>query len=390
MALVLVVSVVSIAPVTGAVSEGTAAVPHGGQDTTRDRGANNLTTKWEDQDCGEGEDPEPDVCSPAREGMTPGNKDIDWFSFAPGFPVDYEPIGNITTAFPQQDVWQYQNDCKVTQAAAFGIDRDNDGRPEDSSDDGPKANTYTDVTLIDKFKVNKNFTDDENRNYTWLDFWNEGEAAGGFGDNSVNVYEEDEIVAKYTDCYNAPEEPGWYRFYGSLNGTTDGDPEDSDGGDWRTESWFGDDDDEIGATYSHWWWVCECEDTEEAVETLGTPPDYTPAAETTIGAPNAWHEETELAPLYHPGSKDGGDGTATPTESTGETETPTATESTGETATPTETATEDTGDDTGGDDTGGDDTGGEDDGSDGDSPGFGAVAALVALLAAALLALRRR
>ncbi|OYR67196.1 BGTF surface domain-containing protein [Halorubrum ezzemoulense] len=52
------------------------------------------------------------------------------------------------------------------------------------------------------------------------------------------------------------------------------------------------------------------------------------------------------------------------------------------------------GDDTGGDDTGGDDTGGDDgtdDGgsTDGSTPGFGAVVALVALIAAALLATRR-
>ncbi|WP_094592615.1 BGTF surface domain-containing protein [Halorubrum ezzemoulense] len=57
------------------------------------------------------------------------------------------------------------------------------------------------------------------------------------------------------------------------------------------------------------------------------------------------------------------------------------------------------GDDTGGDDTGGDDTGGDDTGSDngtddggstdGSTPGFGAVVALVALIAAALLATRR-
>ncbi|MDB9252679.1 BGTF surface domain-containing protein [Halorubrum ezzemoulense] len=48
------------------------------------------------------------------------------------------------------------------------------------------------------------------------------------------------------------------------------------------------------------------------------------------------------------------------------------------------------GDDTGGDDTGGDDTGGDDGGStDGSTPGFGAIVALVALIAAALLATRR-
>ncbi|OYR75673.1 beta strand repeat-containing protein [Halorubrum ezzemoulense] len=55
---------------------------------------------------------------------------------------------------------------------------------------------------------------------------------------------------------------------------------------------------------------------------------------------------------------------------------------------------DDGGDDTGGDDTGGDDTGsdnGTDDGgsTDGSTPGFGAVVALVALIAAALLATRR-
>ena len=334
MALVLVVSVVSIAPVTGAVSDGAEASPHGGQETVRDRQLNNVTAVWEDQDCGEGEDPEPDICSTDRRGMQPGNKDIDWISFSPEFPVDSTPLGNITVAFPQQDVWPNQNNCKVTQAAAFGIDRNNDGRPDDSSDDEPQANTYTDVTLIDKFKINKNFTDDEGRNLTWLDFWNEGEAAGGFGDNSVNLYQEDEIVSKYTDCFNAPEEPGWYRYYGGANGTTDGDPEDSEGGDWRGEDWYGDEDDEVAGAYSHWWWVCECEDQEEAEETLGTPPNYAPTTGEALGGPNAWHEETELAPLYHPGG-DGGDDTSTTAAGEG---TETATPTPGE-GTETETAT---------------------------------------------------
>jgi len=52
---------------------------------------------------------------------------------------------------------------------------------------------------------------------------------------------------------------------------------------------------------------------------------------------------------------------------------------------------DDGGDDTGGDDTGGDDSGSEDggDGTDDSTPGFGALVALVALIAAALLATRR-
>jgi len=278
--------------------------------TANETAVPNFTVTWEGGDSDEfGEEPNP---------QDPGEENVSLRMYAPHYPVDHTPMGNLTLVTPAGQ----GNTCKLTGAQAFGIDRNNDGRPDDDSDDGSMSNTYTDVTLVDKFEVNRNYTrPGDGKNVTWLDFWDEGEAAGGFGDNSVDLYREDEVVLSQDGCYTQPEQPGWYRWYGYLNGTTDGDPEDSEGGDWRTENWYGDESNETAAVYSHWYYVCDCTDRQEAERKLGTPPDYGPDRNGSVVAPN-FEPGQRLALAYYDEDGDGegelvydaGDGTGTANE----------------------------------------------------------------------------
>jgi len=261
--------------------------------TANETAVPNFTVTWEGGDSDEfGEEPNP---------QDPGEENVSLRMYAPYYPVDHTPMGNLTLVTPAGQ----GNTCKLTGAQAFGIDRNNDGRPDDDSDDGSMSNTYTDVTLVDKFEVNRNYTrPGDGKNVTWLDFWDEGEAAGGFGDNSVDLYREDEVVLSQDGCYTQPEQPGWYRWYGYLNGSADGDPEDTTGGDWRGAFWHGDESDEVAAVYSHWYYVCDCANRTEAEQTLGTPPDYDPDRNGSIVAPN-YRPNQRLALAYYDTDGDG-------------------------------------------------------------------------------------
>lgn len=238
--------------------------------------------------------------------------------------------------------------CAPDDARVFGIDRGNNN-----------TGTQVDESLLQHMK---NYNVGTNR--ITLDLYGPDD----FGGDTINLYTPDATVAVLGDCVENTGDPGWYQFTGFVNGTTyEGNYE------------------EVRLT-SHYFWIGDFENEAEAREELGPPPSADDgSASTPTPTPTATATETA----------DSGDD-ATPE--------PTATA----TGTPTATATPDSGD---GDDGGssdvqrtetpeGDDTDGEQvggtDGADGnvtptpgDGPGFGVVAALVGLLAAGLLAVRR-
>lgn len=90
--------------------------------------------------------------------------------------------------------------------------------------------------------------------------------------SSVAIERGDRFVSAQRECFQNPDAAGWYRWAffneGELeNGTTVS---------------------QDVPTFSHWYWVCDCEDRAEAIETLGPPPpeqgDATPTGTGGNGA----------------------------------------------------------------------------------------------------------
>lgn len=121
----------------------------------------------------------------------------------------------------------------------------------------------------------------------------------------------DEVVVVTEPCFTIPENSqGWYRIGSYLNGTT----------------WEGDHVE--GAGYSHYIYICDCEDREEAKEVLGDPPvegyghegSRVKARDEELdnGPPDSWD-------LGSPRTTGQSEGPSTPTP-TASTATPTSTE----------------------------------------------------------------
>ncbi|WP_255198599.1 PGF-CTERM sorting domain-containing protein [Halorarius litoreus] len=142
-------------------------------------------------------------------------------------------------------------DCQTSDTYAFGVDRDND-----------EPGTESNINLLD-YRKGGEFTN----TYISVQFYDGEELAapsppdrGGKsegredGDGNPEMYPDDEIIAGQNSCYVMPEEPGWYQIDGKLNGT----------------NWQGD-----FVTInvpSHYFYVCECANEQEAREKLGPPP----------------------------------------------------------------------------------------------------------------------
>ncbi|WP_254832266.1 hypothetical protein [Haloglomus salinum] len=312
--------------------------------------------------------------------------------------------------------------CETSNTGAFGIDRDNDD-----------AGTVTDVGLL-QYRENSRFEKhsivvnlyegDELASPSPSDQGGAGENPGEKGqgredgDGNVEVYPDDEIVSHQGykagggPCYGMPTEPGWYQMTGFLNGTA-----------------FNGNYVELTLP-SHYFYICECDSEREAYDQLGAPPGqenpYADRSESSDGSssPDATTTATPAPSGGGSGSTDvtaTATATATPTPTLTATATPTATpESSGSggesTATPesssegastvTSTATAAGG---GSSQSGGQQAqqggggGGQSSGGQprqqqaagvttptaGSGPGFGLVAALGGVLAAALLAVRR-
>jgi PGF-CTERM protein len=297
--------------------------------------------------------------------------------------------------------WIDYSDCDVDNTASFGIDRGNNN-----------SGTQFDEDLVQHQK-RADFRDDG----ITVEFYNWGDIP----EDPPYMAPEDAIVAEQGEnsasgaCLQYTDEPGWYRIDGFLNGTV------ADNG--RNEQPSENAKDISTYVGSTWFYICDCESDEEAREELGQPPgetayggapddnetsgESTPTATPEAGADGNETNETsgESTPTATPEA--GADGNETTNETTGEgtpeeTVTPgagneTTNETTGE-ETPEETMTPETGNETveepAGNETGTDQAPGQEGEmtpeADGGGPGFGPIVALVALLAAALVMVRRR
>jgi hypothetical protein len=247
-------------------------------------------------------------------------------------------------------------DCTPSDTSAFGIDRGND-------DSG---------TTIDKSLLTAYETYQSSSNMIDLTFYKES----GLGAERVNGSVYDQLVAAQRGCIDNPDEPGWYRVNGRLNGSTKYDT--------KTDSTI-----RAGSQYTY---ICDCANEQEARETLGPPPNErdeqsTPSSTTTTGTP-----PTETTATSTPAPTRTAQATATPTASTTakqnrNTDQPTASAGTG-TARSTSTAasTRSTRTARRGTATGGSNAGLTTP-TVGSGPGFGV---LVALLALAFVALRQQ
>jgi PGF-CTERM protein len=253
--------------------------------------------------------------------------------------------------------WIDYSACDVPNTKAFGIDRGNDN-----------SGTQTDEDLVSRRKDDE-FGDDGLMVtfYEWTDI----------GGNPPYMAPEDAIVAAQgegsTDgpCLTLTSEPGWYRIAGFMNGTV------ADNGPGEQPSGSAEDV-RLELNSNNFLYVCECDSEEEARDQLGRPPNEEPSGEPTPTA-----------------TEGGDDPTPTATEAPGDpTPTPTRTEGTGQETHSTEPGTEtgNTGENTQSTQAQGTGDVGDENltPSPGEGPGFGPVAALLALLATALLANRRR
>jgi PGF-CTERM protein len=237
--------------------------------------------------------------------------------------------------------------CAPDDARVFGIDRGNNN-----------TGTQVDESLLQHMK---NYNVGQSR--ITLDLYGPDD----FGGDTINLYTPDATVAVLADCVENTGDPGWYQFSGFVNGTT-----------------YAGTYEEVHLT-SHYFWVGDFENEQEARAELGSPPS-TEDGDADESTPESTPEPT-----------------TTPTPTT--TATTTATPASGDggsasTATPAATATE-ASDSNGGSD-GSEATETPESGSgeqaggtsvmtptSGDGPGFGALAALVGLLAGGSLATRR-
>jgi PGF-CTERM protein len=252
--------------------------------------------------------------------------------------------------------WIDYSNCDIPNTKAFGIDRG-----------GNNPGTQVDVDLVQKQK-NVDFRDD-GITINLYDF-------SDFAGDPPYMAAEDAIVAAQGagsqdgTCLTVTSEPGWYQIQGFLNGTVaDNGPDEEPSSNAR----------EAGVNVnSNYLYVCECDSESEAREQLGPPPGEEPQS-TATPEPTATPEST-------PTPTEAPDNTATPEpteppentpEPTDAPDTPQPTDPPERTAAPTATQS-----DTGGNGgTGMTPTAGA-------GPGFGAVLAVFALLASALLARR--
>lgn len=111
--------------------------------------------------------------------------------------------------------------------------------------------------------------------------------------SSVRLSRGDRFVTAQRACLDNPNAAGWYRWAGINtveleNGTT-----------IRQER----------PTFSHWYWICDCENRSDAVETLGPPPSEQSAesdAETETGGPTPTPQPSAGTPsTAEPGETDG-------------------------------------------------------------------------------------
>lgn len=268
-------------------------------------------------------------------------------------------------------------ECAVSDITAGGIDRGNDDQY--TKTDNSLVGDYEGIGNRSSHNSDLGPEDDPGRiapdahdfrQKTWINFWDEGD----FGGEPVTFNPGDEGIIAQKGCVIGPDEPGWYRGWGKVNGTYV-----NSGEKFR------------GTAFSNWNYVCNCDSYDAAVDQLGPPPEGYTAER---GATSGERSTGESTPTSTPGATPTATATPTSTEQASSQETPestatatstptstatqtaTATPTATTTQTTTATATQPSGE-------------GGGDGSTGSSqPGFGALGTLVALAGAVLLGRR--
>lgn len=193
------------------------------------------------------------------------------------------------------------SDCAAEDTEEFGVDRDNTYEGERRIDEsatesvksfGKEADvrdryeseygqygtlTTTDYQYVERLRVDWYAPDD-------------------FG-APLEIYYGDRFVSAQNGCLDNPDVAGWYRFASVNEG------EFENGTEVRQEV----------PTFSHWFYICDCANRQEAVETLGPPPSEEQAAtptptETASGA---------ATPTATDGGESGDDGPETDGEADG-------------------------------------------------------------------------
>ena len=173
--------------------------------------------------------PDADYTVEPMSDRSPGATDVKYGQIVVGQAgIDYRTLESMKAVY-EEGSWA---GCGPSQSEVFGIDRGNthDGYEidEDLTD-----NTKTFSAGEDVFEVEFNGEDD-------------------FG-STVHLNDGDAVVS-VASCIDNPDEPGWYQISGSTTGVTDD-------GERKTIS-----------GESHYFWICDCEDEQEARERLGPPP----------------------------------------------------------------------------------------------------------------------
>jgi PGF-CTERM protein len=243
----------------------------------------------------------------------PGGSGNSFNIFAVGFSENIRMHWNVV----RQEDFRWDT-CTSTDATAFGIDRGND-------DPG----TETDQSLLNAYR-SVTYTQDG----IYVQFFKEDSLGG----SPVNITVNDQIVSRVTNCLQNPDDPGWYRLTGYINGSTQMDAN-------TDYTIYG------AAKYVY---ICEnCDSRQDAVEKLGPPPTTCPPTDEFARDSKEWTCRTRDGEYYtrsNPPSGGNQTATAMPTTTSppGSTpaDTPTPTPGATAAATPTPTPTSAMGPDT--------------------------------------------
>lgn len=341
-----------------------------------------------------------------QEQRAPGATDQSWWSETIIYTVpEDDPLWLDTT----EVYYPMINDCEVTDLDEFGIDRGNDYEGERRTDDevvSSLKDSYSEFGKKDEFEEEfgdyareldgegLSTAEDYEVMKTTVEWYDREDPQG----DPLDVYHGDRFVTAQNSCWSNPENPGWYRAaYNSVAEYENGTQVSRDHPD-----------------FTHWFWVCDCEDEEEAREVLGPPPSESSETEGDDGAGDdgAGDDGAEDEGTDDDGA-DEDDGSADDGAQDDGSE---GDDGSSDDGADDSAGGDDSADDDGADDDGAGDDGAEDDstGDDGaeddsagdgddenslgdeedddttpaeeDGPGFGAVLAIAALLSAALLA----
>jgi len=225
---------------------------------------------------------------PDPEDHEPGNRNASANFFIVNT-EQFDVLTDIEATYPEG----VPSRCYNSDTRVFGIDRGN-----------TYSGTGTDESAIPYAKDT-----DRTRHTVLMEFYNESDV-----EPSINLDDGDQFVVSVETCVWHPQDPGWYQLSGSITGRTTG-------GQMESVSFD-----------SHYFYICECDNENEARSELGPPPsERTPTAtatptSTATATPTPTQTPTATA-------------TPTPTATPSTTSTPTATPSTTEELTPTDAAT---------------------------------------------------